>query len=451
MNKKLILIIAGVLIGIIIVVAVVSSLGDGDKSATTPGDTSTTLAGAAGEGATEEPYVDESGNEVILADIIAMGGEAYDFSDGYAFVEEGDNNDSYYIINTAGTIVGHTNRYCSYSEFSNGLAITDGLRLTKNPATVIDYTGADIDLGLGEGVEPCLITTDGNILVSQIKQTVDGCSYSLGVVSRNGEWVCNMVELPFTEDPEELKFYYEDLGENICKMEIVYQAHLSVYQYTKEEYLFNAENGNYLSIYDENARESTISNFADGKAVLCMGEDGDDYYYRLMSVSKSDFSKTDLGITAKKAKIERQEGEEVFYYEDSARDYGEPTRKGYYDTDFNLIIDVTDIENATFGEYYNGYAAASIYNGTGGEFLAIYDKSGSYAFDPIEIEDTNLEFGDGLIGYEKPDGNIEYVDTTGKVCVSFDCSRSDVELRVFNSGLVTEGNNYFDVNGAVKF
>ena len=70
MNKKLILIIAGVLIGIIIVVAVVSSLGDGDKSATTPGDTSTTLAGAAGEGATEEPYVDESGNEVILAPLL---------------------------------------------------------------------------------------------------------------------------------------------------------------------------------------------------------------------------------------------------------------------------------------------------------------------------------------------------------------------------------------------
>ncbi len=443
MNKKLIMIIAGALVGIIVIVALISGLGGNDTSAPGLGDTSTTLAGAAGEGATAEPYVDESGNEVILADIIAMGGEAYDFSDGYAFVEEGDNNDSYYIINTAGTIVGHTNRYCTYSEFSNGMAITDGLILTENPATVIDYTGADIDLGLGEGVEPCLITTDGNILVSQIKQTVDGCSYSLGVVSRNGEWVCNMVELPFTEDPEELKFYYEDLGENVCKMKIVYQAHSSVYQYTEEEYLFNAENGNYLSIYDENARESTISNFADGKAILCMGEDGDDYYYRLMSVSKSDFSKTDLGITAKKAKIERQDGEEVFYYEDD-------TRKGYYDTDFNLIIDVSGID-ATFGDYYNGYAAATLDNGSGGKFLAVYDKSGNYAFEPIEIEYTERVFGDGLIGYEKTNGNIEYVDTTGKVCVSFDSSRSDVELRVFNSGLVTEGNNYFDVKGAVKF
>ena len=348
--------------------------------------------GGGGGGDSEDPDVpngpvtNEGGDGLVLADILAMGGEAYDFSDGYAFVESSEDAHNYYIINTDGAVVGYTERYCAYSKFSHGLAIS------REPEIVIDYTGAELDLGLDDTMTPCLVTSNGNILVSQAKDTGDSYTYALGVISKYGEWVCGLVELPFSGYPEYYRFYYEDLGENVYSMNIYHYGDNSVYgQSIAEQFVFNADNGSYISIY-EDASESTISNFKNGKAVLCLSVNDNKYDQQIVSLKKSDFSKTVLG-TAKKGKITRQDGEAVFFYKDS-------TRQGYYDTNFNLIIDVTGVAG-TFGDYYNGYAAAILKDSSGANLLAILNKSGKYAFDPINIDSSDLAFGEGIIGYEK--------------------------------------------------
>lgn len=387
------------------------------------------------------PVVNSDGEEVLIADVLARGGELYDFSDGYVFVEAGVDLNSYYIIDTDGEIVGYTDRYCSYSKFSHGMAIT------REPAVVIDYTGAEFDLGLDDTMTPCLITSDGNILVSQVKQNVDGCTYALGVISRNGEWLCGLTELPFTGDPDEYRVYYEDLGENVYSMDIYYFMDNSMYgQSIEEQFVFNGDNGKFISIKNDGARKSSISNFVDGKAVLCLGVDEDKYDHQIVSLKKKDFSKKVLG-TAKIAEIKRQDGEEIFFYKDK-------TRAGYYDTDFNLVFDVSGID-ATFGEYYDGYVCANVNNGSGGRFLAIYDMSGEYAFEPVEIVDCEFVFGDGgVIGYETPDGMVTYIDVTGDECITFDMSQSDdiAKLCVCGNGLVRDNQHYYDVNtGELRF
>ena len=55
---------------------------------------------------------------------------------------------------------------------------------------------------------------------------------------------------------------------------------------------------------------------------------------------------------------------------------------------------------------------------------------------------------------KKPDGNVEYIDTTGTVRVFFDFSeRDDVsKLRVCGNGIVSDKRNYYDVKtGQIKF
>ena len=388
----------------------------------------------------QEPVANGGGDETSIEDVILSCGDLLDFSDGYAFVEEGEDYHSYYIINTDGDIVGYTDRYCHYSKFSNGLAIT------REPAVVIDYTGAELDLGLDDTMTPCLITSDGNILVSQAKDTGDGYSYALGVVSKYGEWVCGLVDLPFSGDPDDYRFYYEDLGENVYSMNIYYYMDNSAYgQSIEEQFIFNADNGKYISIY-EDASESTISNFMNGKAVLCLSVNDSKYDHQIVSLKKSDFSKTVLG-TAKKAEITRQDGEEVFYYQDS-------TKAGYYDTDFSLIFDATGI-NASFGEYYDGYVCANLSNYNGKRCLAIYNMSGEYAFEPVEIADCDFVFGDGgVIGYEAPNGMVTYIDVTGDECISFDMSQSDEinKLCICGNDLVSDKQHYYDVNtGEYRF
>lgn len=366
------------------------------------------------------------GQQYSINDMLYNGGDTDGFVNGYALI---DVEELTYIVNTRGEITGSF-------DFTNNEFKVD-LLVDEYNNVVIGPDGVALDLGLDEKTYPIEILNNGNIVLYRLEQTIDGVITSIAVVDKSGKIVMDFVEFDSYMDwqPRELTAY--DYNEGMIYLHcwskrdhwgVTTVANFAINTKTGKIFELGSEYGNY------------ITPFKNGQATFF--EIAEDDNYKVYSIS-TDFETKDTGkyLESRYIKVNQIEDDICFIESENI----------LCDSSFNIIADFSDETLGTFEDYYDGVIVVRKKNSVGATFLRLLDKKLKDICDPIEIADSEGVFSDGLLGYRAPDGNIEYVDKSGVVCVTFEGHDDDVEVKNYGDGYVVVDKNFYDKNGDPAF
>lgn len=343
--------------------------------------------------------------------------EGHNFSEGVAWVNTGNEgiknySDGWICVDTSGRELFSLNGAAPVTDFVDGVAIIDDGR-------IIDKTGRTIH-SLDDNIYTSILTNgddfDGNIVVLMHQNNFDGETKKVGVLDSLGNWIIEPTE----------QLTGGSLGHGILLTKDPNQC-------------YDMIENRFLSIADGN-RVVLSRSFSSSEGLLFVNPNTtiipDFFYHYAMATSSNapNLSQDDI-LSARKH-----------------------FKRGFYDKDYNLVIDLSNPEYLTIYDYagfQNGYCLLSIEK-ENGTFCVVIDKNGNFMFDPFPAG-RFAHFSNGITTLKNSDDTFSYLDPTGTLIkegvhstyssqTGEEVQRYEVDSRYPENGIY-----YLTTNGNIAF
>ncbi len=389
------------------------------------------------------------------------------FSDGYAFFKVNDMDPTpLYIVDKQGRICGEihdeTFSFMDQGLFNDGVALLTNIDLheaayrneqeakliNQNMEVLISAPNENFDNMIG-------ITEDNTILVMKIESTVDGSSVKLGAIDTSGNFVTSLRESGISLSTDETVINASYWGEGIFCVQGKYDLSATQNCRFTNAVLFNVNTGETFDMnsygYDNvwGSSRDISGKFVNGKAIIAsttptsiMDKNRDIYLintkFEIIKTIVADYSFYDYDSYS----------ENGYFYCNSSEQHG------YYNENFELVIDLSEYNVNSASEFVDGCAVLEVTNPNGANFAIVIDEKGNQLFDPIEVKEVAYHYSEGLLAADLDDGNITYFDKKGKV--SFTIPVGGPFSFYYNvvscsDGVVTNGYDYYDLTGKKLF
>lgn len=414
-------------------------------------------------------YIDDSYDDVQeddssnnIQNILSMyNTDCRPFSDGYSLCRPYDIEPRpLYVIDKQGGIVGETYDESvsgtSLSSFNNGVALfmdIDSYNMTQEAKLV--NTNLNVLLSApNEKFDNMIgITEDNVILVMKMKKTIDGTSVQLGAVDKSGNFVTPLTDSKISINTEQTIITASYWGEGIFCVDGQYSFSNHYRKFTNAV-LFNVNTGEIFDMTDYGLgsdwgqSRNKSGSFVNGKALITSSapiySSIRDIYlididFRLSTIVE-DYHFDEYGSYSKNG----------YFYCDTGDVLEE--KHGYYNENFEMVIDLSNYEVHSASAFVNGCAVVEIENSEGTKFVIVIDEEGNYLFDPIEVISADYDYSEGLLAVDLGDDNITYIDKNGEV--SFTIPRDGTiyyDTVRCSDGIVTNGSAYYDKTGKQLF
>lgn len=126
-----------------------------------------------------------------------------------------------------------------------------------------------------------------------------------------------------------------------------------------------------------------------------------------------------------------------------------PKTPVYYNENFSYDI-------TTISPLREGIQVIFVQNVDGALFAVAIDENGKQLYNPIQVSYDNYEavYSNGILALVIKENNVEYllyVDKAGQEVCKIPYNHNSLEQSLYNSGIVTNGNHYYDSTGKLLF
>lgn len=252
---------------------------------------------------------------------------------------------------------------------------------------------------------------DGLFIVYKCEEAFDGIRNYAGVLDANGNWILELSQDNLFASEISNKKMQDDIiycGEGMFIINSYPDILFNIYTGEKKEFTYNALE--YVHYEMPNFR------FVNGVATVC------EAYSHMAIICHFD-------ANAKRTKILEIDDTRKTYFTDTCEgDNGliKVDDVGYFTTDGKQIISLESYADVSdFTDFTDGYAVGMIYNDNNTQYLAAYDSTGNFMFEPVEFSHT---FHDLYI-----DANNKYIVFVKEIN-SFGKQHGEVYVYDLNSG-----------------
>ena len=313
-----------------------------------------------------------------------------------------------------------------------------------------------------------LVGGDGVYLVRQTVKSMTENEIRLGIIDKNGSWICepaveNMLTLPSDAQEKYMdgEVFYSYHGEHVFSA--YYRTYYNEGFNPADSYtmLYDADSGqhslfgniNFVDEYNDDDDTYTSYQFSNGETIA--KSEGEIYHVQHV---ESRFSTTMIMTDRPDGDVFYQDG--VFF---TGKTYGSgrnplsSTPEGkFYNIDGSVMLDLSQYNLIlAYGadnlyRYENGYAAILIFGEDSIHYLGIIDKDGQLVFDPVAVTYTmGTEVGtlsEGMVTFDPKDDGGNLLSVSGDR-VKMD---SDAVL-IFHDGYAWDDQNscYINTKGEV--